>query len=109
MSRTGDLDRRVAGLGSEQGLIEGLGENCEELSPAQAAAIEAREAQESTACCQRRLAWNSALASGRKPGQPMTSRSCGTSSAHSSGDLARWVVVSQAALGLGEAADKGRR
>ena len=42
LSRTGDLDRRVAGLGREEGLIQGLGENRKELSPAKAAAIEAQ-------------------------------------------------------------------
>ena len=61
-------DGCVARFRGEESLIEGLGDDVRNSRQRRRRPSKPRVAQESTACCQRLVAWNSALARGRKPG-----------------------------------------
>jgi hypothetical protein len=63
---TGDLDGRVARLGSKEGLVQRAAQLREKSFQPMRRPSKPSEPQLSTACCQRRTAWYSALESGAR-------------------------------------------
>ncbi len=106
LGRAGDEDGRVlqipARRASHRRRDRELPEN---LSNSMRRPSKPSEAQSSTVCCQRLRAWNSALVSGRAPGQPATSKQLRHELGPGERSLRAACEIHEAALGLRHARD----